>query len=74
VTSNPSAFRLYTASSIQTLRGAGNLMIQASGANVTLRLPLEKSDDLGDWESFDDLELSFPKIANKEFYRVILPD
>ena len=74
VTSNPSAFSLYTASSIQTLRGAGNLMIQASGANVTLRMPLEKSDDLGDWESFDDLELSFPKIANKEFYRVILPD
>ncbi len=74
VTSHPSAFSLYTASSIQDLRGAGNLLVQASGANVTLTLPLEKSDDLGDWDAFDDLELSFPKIANKEFYRVILPD
>lgn len=74
VTSNPSAFSLYTASSIQDLRGTGNLLIQASGANVTLSLPLEKSDDLGDWDAFEDLELTFPKIANKEFYRIILPD
>lgn len=74
VTSNPSAFSLYTASSIQDLRGTGNLLVQASGANVTLSLPLEKSDDLGDWDAFDDLELTFPKIANKEFYRIILPD
>ena len=74
VTSNPSAFSLYTASSIQDLRGTGNLLIQASGANVTLSLPLEKSDDLGEFEPFDDLELTFPKVANKEFYRVILPD
>lgn len=74
VTSNPSAFSLYTASSIQDLRGTGNLLVQASGANVTLSLPLEKSDDLGDFEPFDDLELTFPKIANKEFYRIILPD
>jgi hypothetical protein len=74
VTSNPSAFSLYTASSIQDLRGTGNLLIQASGGNVTLSLPLEKSDDLGDWDAFDDLELTFPKVADKEFYRVILPD
>jgi 2',3'-cyclic-nucleotide 2'-phosphodiesterase (5'-nucleotidase family) len=74
VTSNPSAFSLYTASSIQDLRGTGNLLIQASGANVTLTLPLEKSDDLGGWDAFDNLELTFPKVANKEFYRVILPD
>lgn len=74
VTSNPSAFSLYTASSIQDLRGTGNLLIQASGANVALSLPLEKSDDLGDWDAFDDLELTFPKVADKEFYRVILPN
>lgn len=74
VTSNPIAFNLYTPGSIQNLRGTGNLLIQASGANVTLSLPLEKSDDLGDFEPFDDLELTFPKIANKEFYRIILPD
>lgn len=74
VTTNPGSFSLYTASSIQDLRGAGNLLIQAGGANVTLTLPLEKSTDLNTWENFDDLELTFPKIENKEFYRVILPD
>jgi hypothetical protein len=74
VTSNPSAFSLYSASSIQDLRGTGNLLIQASGASVTLTLPLQKSTTLGGWEPADaDLEVSFPKIENKEFYRVILP-
>jgi 2',3'-cyclic-nucleotide 2'-phosphodiesterase (5'-nucleotidase family) len=75
VTSNPSAFSLYTASSIQDLRGTGNLLIQASGANVTLTLPLEKSTGLNTWGPADeDLEATFPKIQGKEFYRVILPD
>lgn len=75
VTSNPSAFSLYTASSIQDLRGTGNLLIQASGANVTLTLPLEKSIGLNTWGPADeDLEATFPKIQGKEFYRVILPD
>ena len=74
VTTNPGSFSLYTASSIQDLRGTGNLLIQAGGANVTLTLPLEKSDDLGGWDGFNPLQLTFPKIANKEFYRVILPD
>jgi hypothetical protein len=74
VTSNPTAFSLYTASSIQDLRGTGNLLIQASGANVTLTLPLQKSTTLGGWEPADaDLEASFPKVENKEFYRIILP-
>lgn len=73
VTANPSAFSLYTASSIQDLRGTGNLLIQAGGANVTLTLPLQKSTGLNTWENFDELELTFPKIENKEFYRVILP-
>ncbi len=73
VTSNPGSFSLYTADSIQDLRGTGNLLVQASGANVTLSLPLQKSDDLGGWETFDDLEATFPKIEDKEFYRLILP-
>lgn len=74
VTSNPTAFSLYTASSIQDLRGTGNLLIQANGANVTLTLPLQKSTTLGGWEPADaDLEASFPKVENKEFYRIILP-
>jgi 2',3'-cyclic-nucleotide 2'-phosphodiesterase (5'-nucleotidase family) len=74
VLANPAAFSLYTASSIQDLRGTGNLLIQADGASVTLALPLEKSTALGGWEEFEDLQLTFPKIADKEFYRVILPD
>lgn len=73
VTSSPSLYSLYTASSIQDLRGTGNLLIQAAGANVTLTLPLQKSTGLNTWENFDELELTFPKIENKEFYRVILP-
>ena len=74
VTSSPAAYSLYTASSIQDLRGTGNLLIQAAGSNVTLTLPLQKSTGLNTWENFDELELTFPKIENKEFYRVILPD
>ena len=73
VTTSPGLYSLYTASSIQDLRGTGNLLIQAAGANVTLTLPLQKSTGLDTWETFDDLELTFPKIEDKEFYRVILP-
>ena len=74
VTSNPSAFSLYTADSIQDLRGTGNLLIQAQGPTVTLTLPLQKSTTLGGWVAADeDLEASFPKTQGKEFYRVILP-
>lgn len=51
VTSNPSAFSLYTASSIQDLRGTGNLLAQAQSENVTLSLPVQKSTTLGAWES-----------------------
>jgi 2',3'-cyclic-nucleotide 2'-phosphodiesterase (5'-nucleotidase family) len=73
VTSDPAAFSLYTASSIQDLRGTGNLLIQATGDNVTLRLPLQKSTTLGSWETFDEIETTFPKTEDKEFYRLILP-
>lgn len=74
VTSNPSAFSLYTASSIQDLRGTGNLLIQASGANVTLTLPLQKSTTLDAWEpAAANLEATFPKTEGKEFYRLTLP-
>lgn len=75
VTTSPGSFSLYTASSIQDLRGTGNLLIQASGANVTLTLPLQKSSGLDSWApAAANLEASFPKTENKEFYRVILPD
>ncbi|MEX1113795.1 MAG: 5'-nucleotidase C-terminal domain-containing protein [Akkermansiaceae bacterium] len=74
VTSNPDSFSLFTASSIQDLRGTGNLLIQASGANVTLTLPLQKSTTLDAWEpAAANLEATFPKTEGKEFYRLILP-
>ena len=73
VTGDPAAFDLFTETSIQDLRGTGNLLVQVSGGNVTLSMPVQKSDDLGGFETFDDFELTFPKIEGKEFYRLVLP-
>ena len=75
VTSNPGAFSLYTADTIQDLRGVGNLLVQASGGIVTLELPVEKSTTLapGGWTDAGSLLLTFPKTEDKEFYRVELP-
>lgn len=76
VTGNPSNYSLYTAASIQDLRGAGNLMVQVQDGSVTLRLPIQKSSTLqaNDWQSAGDLDITFPKIADKEFYRLVLPE
>ena len=65
---------MFTETSIQDLRGTGNLLVQVSGGNVTLSMPVQKSDDLGGFETFDDFELTFPKIKGKEFYRLVLPE
>jgi 2',3'-cyclic-nucleotide 2'-phosphodiesterase (5'-nucleotidase family) len=75
VTTNPGSYSLYTAASIQTLRGAGNLMVQVQNGNVTLSLPIEKSSTLqaNDWDPAGALDITFPKIEDKEFYRLILP-
>ena len=74
VTANPSAYNLYTATSIQDLRGSGNLLVQASGANVSLTLPVEKSTNLNQWAPAGTLQLTFPKTESKEFYRLIFPE
>jgi hypothetical protein len=76
VTGNPSSFSLYTAQSIQDLRGAGNMMVQVQNGNVTLSLPIEKSSSLqgNEWQDAGALDITFPKIADKEFYRLILPE
>lgn len=74
VTSNPANYNLFTADSIQELRGVGNVMVQQVGGQVQLSLPLQKSQNLQDWESFGQLEVNFPKVENKEFYRLVLPD
>jgi 2',3'-cyclic-nucleotide 2'-phosphodiesterase / 3'-nucleotidase / 5'-nucleotidase len=74
VTNDPGSFDLYTETSIQDLRGVGNLLIQQADGNVTLTLPVQKSDNLGGWETFDELDVTFPKDGDKEFYRLILPN
>ena len=76
VTTNPGDFGLYTAASIQDLRGTGNLMVQASGGTVTIQLPVQKSTTLGpdSWAPAGVMELSFPKVEDKEFYRFLLPE
>jgi 2',3'-cyclic-nucleotide 2'-phosphodiesterase (5'-nucleotidase family) len=74
VTSAPGDFGLFTASSIQNLRGTGNLLVRADGGQVKLSLPVEKSTDLGDWDDLGEIELTVPQIEGKEFYRLVLPD
>ena len=64
VTSNPVAFNLYTPDSIQDLRGSGNLLIRVTSGNVTISMPVEKSDSLlpGSFipVTEGDLELTIP--------------
>jgi hypothetical protein len=71
VVANPSSFDLYTATSIQDLRGTGNLLIQAVNNKVTLKLPVEKSDNLGSWNSAGELflELNQSDFPGKQFFR-----
>jgi hypothetical protein len=76
VTSNPSAFSLYTAASILDVRSVGQVVVAAPAGpgNVTLTLPVEKSTGLTTWEAAGNLTLSIPKTANKEFYRITIPE
>ncbi len=71
VVANPSLFNLYTATSIQDLRGKGNLLIQAANNKVSLRLPVEKSSDLDGWSPAGDLFLEFNQsdFPGKQFFR-----
>lgn len=71
VVANPSMFGLYTAASIQDLRGTGNLLIQAANNKVTLRLPVEKSGDLNQWTPAGELFLEFnqSQFPGKQFFR-----
>ena len=61
---------LYTESSIQDLATAGQVIIQANGANVDLTLPVYTSEDLSTWTPAGDLELTIPKDGDKQFYRI----
>ena len=71
VVANPSLFNLYTAATIQDLRGTGNLLIKAANNKVTLKLPVEKSSDLGGWSPAGELflELDQSQFPGKQFFR-----
>lgn len=74
VVGNPGAYALYTADSIQDLRGTG-VLIQAQGGDVQLSLPVERSTTLGEgsWEPVGTLETTLPMTGDKAFYRLTLP-
>ncbi len=76
VTSNPSAFSLYTAASILDVRSVGQVVVAAPAGpgNVTLTLPVEKSTGLTTWEAAGNMTLSIPKTVDKEFYRITIPE
>jgi hypothetical protein len=71
VVANPSTFNLYTAATIQDLRGTGNLLIKAANNKVSLKLPVEKSTDLGTWTPAGELflELDQSQFPGKQFFR-----
>jgi hypothetical protein len=62
----------YTEDSIQDLVTSGQMMIQATGANVNLQLPVFKSQNLGSFVPAGNMTLTIPKVENKEFYRIQL--
>ncbi|MFD2257184.1 SdiA-regulated domain-containing protein [Luteolibacter algae] len=75
VRTNPGAYGFYTADSIQDLRGTG-LLIQVEGEEVNLTMPVERSTTLwaDSWEPSGALEATLPKIGDKAFYRLTLPE
>lgn len=71
VTSNPSAFSLYTASSIQDLRGTGMMIGPFTpGGPATLSLPLFSSTDLITWTPEGNATRTLTTPVGKNFYRV----
>lgn len=74
ILTNPGGHGLYTEDSIQDLRGTG-VIIQAQGTQVRLALPIERSTTLGaeTWAPAGELETTLPKMGDKAFYRLTLP-
>jgi hypothetical protein len=62
----------YTEDSIQDLVTGGQVMIQATGANVNLQLPVFKSQNLSNFVPAGNMTLTIPKVEDKEFYRIQL--
>lgn len=74
VLASPADFDLFTEDSIQDLRGTG-VLIRVEGDQVNLKLPLKKSGTPGgdQWIDAGELQATFPRAADKEFYRIDLP-
>jgi trimeric autotransporter adhesin len=73
VTSNPSAFSLYTATSIQNLRGTGMMIGPVTpGSSATVTLPLFSSPDLTTWTAAGNVTGTVTTPPGKQFFRVDL--
>lgn len=71
VTSNPNAFSLYETADILDLRTKAGVTVQKVGSNVTLSVPVEKSNTLGGWIDAGNMTLGpFTATEGKEFYRL----
>jgi hypothetical protein len=74
VTGNPSAFSLYSATSIQNI-SADDIVVQKVGNSVTLNIPVESSANLvPPFTSVGNATLTIPNVtADKQFYRFRIP-
>jgi hypothetical protein len=65
---------IYSSSSILDVRATGQVTVQAGANDVSLTLPVQKSDTLGGWTNAGNMTLTMPKTSGKEFYRITIPD
>ncbi len=71
VTNDPVSFSLYTASSIQNLRGTGMMIGPVTpNSNTTLTLPLFSSPDLTTWTAVGNATATVATPPGKRFFRV----
>ena len=62
---------LYTENAILEMSTAGQVVIQPTGSNVNLSVPVFKSNTLNnDWIPAGTLQLTVPKEGDKQFYRI----
>ncbi len=73
VTSSPGTYSLYTTASIQDLKTDGSVIVNAGATTVNLTLPVQKSLGLNNWSAAGTLQLTLPKDADKQFYRLAVP-
>jgi hypothetical protein len=65
---------IYTTSSILDLVAPNQVMVQKSGGNVTLSLPLFRSTTLQSFTPAPALQATFPATEPAEFYRIEVPN